>query len=50
MVLGGGLRGAIEQLAPTVREQIRQANLQLLQANHTRSLAVEVLYAIARKP
>jgi ubiquinone/menaquinone biosynthesis C-methylase UbiE len=50
MVLGGGLRGTIEQLDPSVREQIRQANLQFLQTHHIRALAVDVLYAIARKP
>lgn len=50
MVLGGGLRGTIDQLDPATQERVRQFNLELLKANHVRSLAVDVLYAVASKP
>lgn len=49
MILGGGLRGSIDQLDPATRERVRQANLQFLQANEIHSLDVDVLYAIAQK-
>lgn len=49
MMLGGGLRGLIDQLDSETRERIRQANLQALQTQNIHSLAVEVLYAIAQK-
>jgi ubiquinone/menaquinone biosynthesis C-methylase UbiE len=49
MVLGGGLRGTIDQLAPAVRERVREANLHFLQANQVHTLKVNVLYAIAQK-
>lgn len=49
IVMGGGLRGTIEQLEPSVRERVRQANLQFIQNARIRSLEVDVLYATARK-
>ncbi|MBK1986068.1 class I SAM-dependent methyltransferase [Sphaerospermopsis aphanizomenoides BCCUSP55] len=49
MVLGGGLRGTIDQLDPVVRERVRQANVRFLQANEVHALKVNVLYAIAQK-
>ncbi|MBD2579381.1 class I SAM-dependent methyltransferase [Oscillatoria sp. FACHB-1406] len=49
MVLGGGIRGIIDQLKPAVRERIRQGNLEFLRQNQIGSLEVDVLYAIARK-
>lgn len=49
MVLGGGLRGTIDQLDPLARERVRQANLNFLRTNEVRSLEVNVLYAIAQK-
>ncbi|KGF74011.1 ubiquinone biosynthesis protein UbiE [Neosynechococcus sphagnicola sy1] len=49
MVLGGGLRGTIDQLDPAARERVRQANLQFLLTNQVQSLEVDVLYAIAQK-
>lgn len=49
IVMGGGLRGTIEQLEPLVRERVRQANLQFIQNARIRSLEVDVLYATARK-
>lgn len=49
MILGGGLRGTIDQLDPAARERIRQANLHALQTHQVHSLAVDVLYAVAQK-
>lgn len=49
MILGGGLRGTIDQLDPAERERVRQANLQFLWSNKIHSLEVNVLYAIAQK-
>ncbi len=49
MVLGGGIRGTIDQLEPAARERVRQANLHFLQANNIHALDVQVLYAIAQK-
>lgn len=49
MVLGGGLRGTIDQLDPAARERVRQVNLQLLRTNEVYSLDVNVLYAVAQK-
>lgn len=49
MVLGGGIRGIVDQLEPAVRERIRQGNLEFLRQNQITSLEVEVLYAIAHK-
>jgi ubiquinone/menaquinone biosynthesis C-methylase UbiE len=49
IVLGGGLRGTIDQLDPNAQERVRAANLQFLRTNQVNSLAVNVLYAVARK-
>jgi ubiquinone/menaquinone biosynthesis C-methylase UbiE len=49
MVMGGGIRGTVEQLEPEMRERIRQSNLDYLQQNQVNSLAVDVLYAVAQK-
>jgi ubiquinone/menaquinone biosynthesis C-methylase UbiE len=49
MILGGGLRGTIDQLDPAARERVRQANLHYLQTNAVHALEVDVLYAIAQK-
>lgn len=49
MVMGGGLRGTIDQLEPAARERVRQANLQFLRTNEVNSLEVNVLYAVAQK-
>jgi ubiquinone/menaquinone biosynthesis C-methylase UbiE len=49
MVLGGGLRGTIDQLDPAARERVRQANMNFLETNEVHSLEVNVLYAIAHK-
>jgi ubiquinone/menaquinone biosynthesis C-methylase UbiE len=49
MILGGGLRGTIDQLTPEEKARLRQANLDYLQNNHIQTLESEVLYAIAHK-
>ncbi|NJK48493.1 class I SAM-dependent methyltransferase [Candidatus Gracilibacteria bacterium] len=49
MILGGGLRGTIDQLTPTARERVRQANLQFIKTQKICSLEVDVLYAVAQK-
>jgi ubiquinone/menaquinone biosynthesis C-methylase UbiE len=49
MLLGGGIRGTIDQLAPEEKARIRQANLDYLQNNQINTLESEVLYAIAQK-
>lgn len=45
IVLGGGLRGTIDQLDPAARERVREANMHFLQANEVHALEVNVLYA-----
>jgi ubiquinone/menaquinone biosynthesis C-methylase UbiE len=49
MILGGGIRGTIDQLNPTLREKIRQANLGFLRDRKIHALEVDVLYAKAQK-
>jgi len=49
MIMGGGIRGTIEQLDLESRERIRAANLEFLWSNQVRELDVNVLYAIAQK-
>lgn len=49
MLLGGGIRGTIDQLDPAAKERIRQANLHFLRTNEVHSLEVNVLYAVAQK-
>ena len=49
IVLGGGFRGTIDQLDPTAKERVRQANLSFLRTNEVLSLDVNVLYATAHK-
>ncbi len=49
MVLGGGIRGTIDQLDPAARQRVRQANLECLRTHDVRALDVSVLYARARK-
>ncbi len=49
IILGTGIRGIVDQLEAKTKERVRQANLQFLRDNQVHSLAVEVLYAIAKK-
>jgi ubiquinone/menaquinone biosynthesis C-methylase UbiE len=49
IVMGGGLRGTIDQLDPETRESIRAINLEFLRTNQVKSLEANVLYALAQK-
>jgi trans-aconitate methyltransferase len=49
MVMGGGIRGTVDQLDPAEKEQIRSINLDFLRSNHIQTLDSDVLYAIAHK-
>jgi ubiquinone/menaquinone biosynthesis C-methylase UbiE len=49
MILGGGLRGTIDQLDLATRNRVQAATLGSLRSNHIHSLQVNVLYAIAQK-
>jgi ubiquinone/menaquinone biosynthesis C-methylase UbiE len=49
IVMGGGLRGTIDQLDPETRESIRAINLEFLRTNQVKSLEANVLYAVAQK-
>jgi ubiquinone/menaquinone biosynthesis C-methylase UbiE len=49
MVMGGGIRGTIDQLDPATQARVRSINIQFLQDNHIHALDSDVLYAIAQK-
>lgn len=49
IVLGSGYRGTIEQLDPEARERVRKANFKYVEDTQLRSVAANVVYAIARK-
>lgn len=49
MILGGGLRGTIDQLDPALKERVRAANLEFLRSQDIHALEVDVLYAVAQK-
>ena len=49
MIMGGGLRGTIDQLDLATKEHIRSVNLEFLRTNEIHSLDSDVLYAIAQK-
>jgi ubiquinone/menaquinone biosynthesis C-methylase UbiE len=49
IVMGGGLRGTIDQLDPETRESIRKINLEFLRTNYVKALEANVLYAVAQK-
>ena len=49
-VLGTGYRGTLEQLDADHREQVRIANLDYVRRSGIRSVEVNVVYALARKP
>jgi ubiquinone/menaquinone biosynthesis C-methylase UbiE len=48
-VLGSGYRGTLEQLDPSARERVRDANLHYIRSSGIRSVEANVVYAIARK-
>jgi ubiquinone/menaquinone biosynthesis C-methylase UbiE len=49
IVMGGGIRGTIEQLDLAAKERVRQASLQFLRDHAVHALDVSVLYAVAQK-
>ncbi len=49
IVMGGGLRGTIDQLDPETRASIRAINLAFLRTHQVKSLEANVLYALAQK-
>jgi hypothetical protein len=49
MVMGGGIRGTVDQLDPAEKERIRSINLDFLRTNNIHALNSDVLYAIAHK-
>jgi hypothetical protein len=49
MVMGGGIRGTVEQLDTVTQERIRSVNLEFLRDNNIHALDSDVLYAIAQK-
>jgi ubiquinone/menaquinone biosynthesis C-methylase UbiE len=49
MVMGGGIRGTIDQLDAATQEKVRSINLEFLRDNNIHTLDSDVLYAIAQK-
>jgi ubiquinone/menaquinone biosynthesis C-methylase UbiE len=49
MVMGGGIRGTVDQLDPATKERVRSVNMQFLRDNQIHALDSDVLYAIAQK-
>jgi ubiquinone/menaquinone biosynthesis C-methylase UbiE len=49
MVMGGGIRGTVDQLDLVAQVRIRSVNLDFLRDNNIHSLDSDVLYAIAQK-
>jgi ubiquinone/menaquinone biosynthesis C-methylase UbiE len=49
MVMGGGIRGTVDQLDSDTKERVRSINIQFLRDNHIHTLDSDVLYAIAQK-
>jgi ubiquinone/menaquinone biosynthesis C-methylase UbiE len=49
MVMGGGIRGTVDQLDTGAQARIRSINLEFLRTNHIHALDSDVLYAIAQK-
>lgn len=49
IALGSGLRWTIDQMGPAVAERVRRQNLDWITANQVKSVATNVIYAVARK-
>jgi ubiquinone/menaquinone biosynthesis C-methylase UbiE len=49
MVMGGGIRGTIDQLDSETKERVRSVNMQFLRDHRIHVLDSDVLYAIAQK-
>jgi ubiquinone/menaquinone biosynthesis C-methylase UbiE len=50
IVLGSGYRGTIEQLNPSERERVKEANLAFIRDKKVSAIETNVLYALATKP
>jgi ubiquinone/menaquinone biosynthesis C-methylase UbiE len=50
IVLGSGYRGTIEQLNPSERERVKEANLAFIRDEKISAIETNVLYALATKP
>ena len=50
IVLGSGYRGTIEQLNPSERERVKEANLAFIRDEKISAVETNVLYALATKP
>jgi ubiquinone/menaquinone biosynthesis C-methylase UbiE len=50
ILLGSGYRGTIEQLNPSERERVKEANLAFIRDEKVSSIETNVLYALASKP
>jgi ubiquinone/menaquinone biosynthesis C-methylase UbiE len=50
ILMGSGYRGTIEQLTPSERERVKEANLAFIRDEKVSSIEVNVLYALATKP
>jgi ubiquinone/menaquinone biosynthesis C-methylase UbiE len=50
IVLGSGYRGTIEQLNPTERQKVKEANLAFIRDEKVSAVETNVLYALATKP
>lgn len=50
IVLGSGYRGTIEQLSPSERERVKEANLAFIRDEKISAIETNVLYALATKP
>jgi ubiquinone/menaquinone biosynthesis C-methylase UbiE len=49
MVMGGGIRGTIDQLDAATQARVKATNLDFLRTHHIEALDSDVLYAIAQK-
>jgi hypothetical protein len=49
ILLGSGYRGTIEQLNPSEREKVKEANLAFIRDERISAIATNVLYALATK-
>jgi ubiquinone/menaquinone biosynthesis C-methylase UbiE len=50
IVLGSGYRGTVEQLNPSERERVKEANLAFMRDEKISAVETNVLYALATKP
>jgi hypothetical protein len=48
--MGTGYRGTVEQLSPSDRERVRQANLSYIRREGITAVETNVVYAVATKP